>query len=191
MKKNIITIAIFFILLSNINLLAEKYVLKSHTMNVEGTSTMHDWKVPVQKVSANADITITDNELQSINSLYFEAMAMSLKSEKGESMDEKIYEALKAEDNPKIIYKLTSVGGIVKTASGFDITTKGTLNIAGTTKPCDMLVKSKISANGDVEFTGSEKVKLTEYGMERPSAMMGVIKCGDDIMISFTIIMKK
>lgn len=190
MFKNIIKIAVVLVLLMNIKLMAEKYVLKSHKMDVEGTSTVHDWKVPVQKVSANADITMNDTE-QNIKSLYFEAMAMSLKSEKGESMDEKIYEALKAEDHPKITYKLSSTSGIVKTSTGYDITSKGNLTIAGSTKPCDMLVKAKVLANGDVEFTGSKKVKLSEYGMERPSAMMGVIKCGDDITINFSIIMKK
>ncbi len=191
MKRNVSTLMILLVILSTTKLSAEKYVLKSHTMNVEGTSTMHDWKVPVQKVSGNAEITITETELEGIKSLYFEAMAMSLKSGKGESMDEKIYEALKAEDNPKIIYKLTSVSGIAKTATGFDLTTKGTLNIAGGTKPCDMIVKSKLLPNNEVEFTGSKNVKLTEYGMERPSAMMGIIKCGDDIIINFSIIMKK
>lgn len=191
MKTRIISLVLIFVFAAFVNSYAEKYVSKSNKMEVDGTSTLHDWTVPVKTVTANGDITVADNELKAITSLNLEALVKSMKSTKGEGMDEKIYETLKSEDHPKIMYKLTSVKSITKTSTGFDIDAKGSLTIAGSTQNADMTVKAKVLANGEVEFTGSKKLKLSEYGMKRPSAMLGTIKAGDDITVNFTLVMKK
>ena len=70
MKARLLALTLLAFCSLNITVLAEKYVLKSHTMLVEGTSTLHDWKVPVEKVSGNADITLNANDLYHIDILY-------------------------------------------------------------------------------------------------------------------------
>lgn len=169
---------------------AEKYSSKSHSMMINGTSTLHDWKTPVKTVSAQGDITLSNTDLQTISSLYFEAISKSIKSEK-ESMDEKIYDALKADSYDKITYKLTKVNSIKKVGNEFEINSSGQLSIAGSTQQCDMIVKAKVLPTGEIQFDGSKDIKLSQFGIERPSAMLGTIKCGDDLKITFSLVMKK
>ena len=159
-------------------------------MVVSGTSTLHDWSAPASNLTAKGEITIQNTSLQAISSLNVVCVAKSIKSEK-ESMDEKIYDALKAEDFPNITYTLSRVNSLTKSGDDWVVETTGILTIGGTAKTVDMTVKAKIQADGEIVFTGSKKITLTSFNLERPSAMLGVIKCGDDITLTFSLTMKK
>jgi len=170
---------------------ADKYSSKAHKMVVAGTSTLHDWEAPAGTLSAKGDITIQNAVLQSISSLNLTCLAKSIKSPKGEDMDEKIYEALKADDFPNITFTLSNVKSITKSGDEWVIEATGMLTIGGNAKSVDMTVKAKLEADGDVIFTGTKKIKLSGFSLERPSAMLGMIKCGDDITLTFSLTMKK
>jgi polyisoprenoid-binding protein YceI len=142
-------------------------------------------------MKAKGDLTLNGTELTALNSLWVETDALSIKSEKGESMDEKIYEALKTDEAPRITFKLTKVKSLTKTSDGYTIEATGTLTIAGKTNTVDMTVKATVNDGGTVVFTGEHKVKMTKYDMEPPTAMLGVIKCGDDVTLKFTLTMKR
>lgn len=188
---NVFIGAMLVILLSAPIMYADKFTSKEHKMIVSGTSTLHDWEAPASSLTAKGDITIQNGTLQSINSLNVTCTAKSIKSAKGESMDEKIYEALKADDNPNITYTLSKVSSITKSGDEWIIETSGTLTIGGTAKTVELSVKAKVEPDGDIVFTGKKMIKLTGFNLERPSAMLGMIKCGDDITLTFSLTMKK
>jgi predicted acyltransferase (DUF342 family) len=189
--RNIVSIALVFVLVIVSAARADKYSSKVHKMIVSGTSTLHDWAAPANTLTAKGDITIQNSVMQSINSFSVTCVAKSIKSEKGESMDEKIYEALKADESPNITYTLLKVASITKSGEDWIVETTGTLTIGGTAKPVEMTVKAKIEADGDIVFSGTKKITLTGFNLERPSAMLGMIKCGDDITLTFSVTMKK
>lgn len=191
MKTRVLALLAVVFFASSINSFAEKYVSKSYKIDVLGTSTIHDWTVPATQASSTADLNVSDGVLEKINFLSFDVVTASLKSSKGGSMDEKIQETLKAEDFAKITYKLSNVKSINKTADGFDVDSKGTLSIAGSSQSIDMNVVAKVLGNGDVEFKGSRKLKFSDFGMKRPSAMLGTIKAGEEITVNFNLVMKK
>ena len=170
---------------------AEKFVSASHTMKINGTSTLHDWEAPAKTLSANGDLTLANGDLQAIASLSVVCQSKSIQSTKGESMDEKIYDALKADDFPTINFTLSKVKSITKTAEGWTVETTGNLTIAGSTQAIDMTVKAVLKADGQIVFSGKKAIKLSQFNIERPSAMLGVIKCGDDITLTFDLTMKK
>ncbi len=191
MKKfSLVLITLLLLLITGSAAQADKYSSKDYKMMVSGTSTLHDWEAPASNLSAKGDITIHNSNLESIASLNVVCVAKSIKSEK-ESMDEKIYDALKAEDFPNINYSLVRVNSITKKGDEWVVETTGTLSIGGTSKTVDMTVKAKINADGNIVFNGSKKITLTSFNLERPSAMLGVIKCGDDITLTFSLTMKK
>jgi hypothetical protein len=53
-----------------------------------------------------------------------------------------------------------------------------------------MYVRAKVGADGGVTFTGSKKLKMTDYKIKPPTALMGTLTTGDDIEIVFTITLK-
>lgn len=169
---------------------AERYSMKAHKMTVAGTSTLHDWKCPATKLNANGDISMQNNDLQSVNSLWVDVESKSIKSDK-DAMDEKIYEALKAESYEKITFQMSKMKSIEKKGDSYAVIALGNLTIAGVVKPTELTVTAKVLPNGDVEFSGSKTMRMTQFNVDPPTAMWGVIKAGDEITIAFTLTMKK
>jgi hypothetical protein len=48
-----------------------------------------------------------------------------------------------------------------------------------------MQVKAFIPVKGKLVFEGSQKIKMTDYGVAPPTALLGVLKTDDDIVLSF------
>ena len=170
----------------------EKYTHASHKMSVDGTSTLHDWTSDVEKVKVSADLAVENGELTEVKAMWVQIDAMSIKSEKGEDMDEKIYEALKTEDGHKTItFNMSNVKSIKKEGDAYKVTADGSMTIAGHKKNVTMDATAKVMPDGTVQFNGAQKFIMTEYDMERPSAMLGMIKAGDEVTVNYTVTVKK
>ena len=184
-----ICLATIAILTLSANLLVAQtgYAVKSAKMTVSGTSTLHPWESNVTKVMADGKISIADGALQQISSLTVTVPARSIKSEHGKMMDDKTYDALKADANPNITFQLVSVDAIEKSGSGYTVKAKGNLTIAGVKKLVSMTVTSTVAANGNVTFKGSKLINTKEFGMETVKALMGTVKVGDEVTINFEV----
>ena len=184
----ILTTALIFPLL--LWMTPSSQTLKSFKMSVSGTSTLHNWESGVSALSVKSDINISEGGLEAINSLSVEVDVKSIKSEHGSMMDKKTWESLKATQYPKITYQLTKVESITPGGTGeYDIKAIGNLTIAGVKLPIDMNVKGKILNGGNLSFKGAKKVKMSDFKMEAPTALMGTIKTGNEITVTFDIVL--
>ena len=179
-----------FLLLTFFNfhlVLGQSFKLNSEksTITVSGTSSLHDWESNVESLSGKGLITIENSEVTEVSDLEVTVVVKSIKSGKG-GMDKKTYEALKESDHPNITYSISSISR----KSSNTLTTRGNLTIAGKTKSENMEVKYQISSN-DVSFSGDITIKMSEYEIKPPTAMMGTIKTGDEITISYTALFSK
>ncbi|MGI9158413.1 MAG: YceI family protein, partial [Saprospiraceae bacterium] len=167
------------------------YSIGSVTMAIKGTSNLHDWESSAKEVRGKADLTIEEGKLSAINSLNVEVPVKSIKSTKGSIMDSKTYDALKADDHPKITFKLERATPIKQSGDGYSVTATGSLAIAGVTKKVDLSVKGKMDAGGNLLFSGSKKIKMTDYGIKPPTALMGTMTVGDEVDVVFSVTLKK
>jgi polyisoprenoid-binding protein YceI len=101
-------------------------------------------------------------------------------------MDNKTYDAFNYEKYPLIVFTLTSEK---INSSNLTADLKGTLAMAGASRPIDVQISYKILGNGDLQIIGSKKLKMTDFNMEPPTAMMGTIKVGDEVTVSFDIVL--
>jgi hypothetical protein len=157
---------------------------------IKGSSNLHDWESKANEVRCNAPALLDKGTLNAIQALYLEIPVKTIKSAKGSIMDGKTYDALKADYYPNISFKLERINKIGKSGDGYDVSASGYLFIAGTTNKTDMYVRAKVGADGGVTFTGSKKLKMTDYKIKPPTALMGTLTTGDDIEIVFTITLK-
>ena len=134
---------------------------------------MHDWTMTSS--SANFSGTINGNAITNVK---FSMPAKNLKSTKGKMMDNKAYDALKADKSPNISFTAASLAVGKSTLAG-------KLTIAGVTK--DVSFPVNVVKNGtSYNITGTENLKLSDFGMERPG-FMGV-KTGDDVKVTVNIV---
>ena len=159
--------------------------LQNLNLEVTGTSTLHDWEIKSTKGQAEVAFVLASDKLSGIAGLNFSIPAESLKS--GNSMmDNNTYKALKTGQHKNISYVLTSGNIAPVDGNTFQIKTTGKLTIAGTTKETELVATAKYNAaDKSYTVTGTKKIKMSQWGVKPPTVMMGTIKTGDDISITF------
>ncbi len=183
MKKSIILSILF--LASVLTFSQEDYKITKSKVKITGTSTLHDWTADVTKLTGTGKLTFKNSALTGIENLTVSMEAATIKSSKGSMMDKKMSSALKAKDNPNIVFSLTKLTSVTAKNGGWEIKAEGKLTVAGTTKTIDLTAFGKTNGNGELTFTGSKKLKMTDFKVEPPVMMMGTLKTADDITISF------
>lgn len=164
-----------------------KYHAKDNLkITVNGTSTMHDWHMKASQGEVNASFVINPaGQITGLSALSFTMPAEALKSEKT-SMDKNAYKSLKTGQYPTLTYVLNSA-----TITGNAIKCQGKLTLAGNTQDAELLAAVKANADGTLTVTGSKKISMKDYKIDPPSFMMGTIKTGNDITLSFEVTLKK
>jgi polyisoprenoid-binding protein YceI len=150
--------------------------------SIAGTSTLHDWTMTSSGATYTATLEVADGALIKVESVTVKLPAESLKSNE-KAMDKNAYKSLNTDKYKEITFQLTS-----SKVSQNKITCTGNLTISGTTKPVDVDVTYE-SRNGSYYIKGSKKIKMTDYKVVPPTFMFGTIKTGDEITISFDVIL--
>jgi polyisoprenoid-binding protein YceI len=162
---------------------------KENVVKVSGTSNVHDWAMTAENPTCEANfgpLTGTENVPKNLTSLSFSVNAKSLKSEHS-SMDNRTYKVIKADDFPKISFKLTSAVITPVSKGKFTVKGTGTLTIAGVAKTVTLLANGTVKADENIACTGTQKLKLTDYSIQPPSFMLGAMKVGDELSITYTL----
>ncbi|MCK0159268.1 YceI family protein [Allomuricauda sp. F6463D] len=175
-----------------LTLLSQNYSLTSGEgeVTVTGTSTLHDWEEVAEQRSGTIDLDNT-GELPKINSLKFIVEAESLKSGKG-AMDKNTYKALDTKNYKQIVFELSkvkSVSPVVSNSNSYKVVATGNLTIAGKTNTIDLPFNLSINDN-TILLKGEKALKMTDYGIEPPKALLGTITTGNDIEVHFNTIWK-
>lgn len=188
MKNNIIAFALLIGFITNINAqeTTKKVLLDIKLPSVvliEGTSTLHDWESNVEKTEAQ--LVVNNLEDVTIETLNVKVDVLSIKSGK-KLMDKLTYKALKAKKYPDITFVFKKGEIIGENEAFIDIKLNGDLTIAGVTK--NVSVVTKINKLGNtILLKGSHKLKMTDFGIDPPKALLGTIKTGDEITIKFNL----
>ena len=182
---NLIPLAALLFAFSNLTA-QQNFRLVKYDLTIIGTSTLHDWETKANDVKVTGSWD-NQGQLNGIQSLNVTIPVEKMKSSKGSIMDGKTYKALKSDKNPNITFQLTGVKAITPTAKGYQLKTAGYLTIAGTKKLIDLTVDGEKLADGSIRFTGSKALKMTEYNVDPPVAMLGTLKTADDVTIEFSL----
>ncbi|MFB6355223.1 MAG: YceI family protein [bacterium] len=112
------------------------------------------------------------------------------------AMNEDMYEALKIQKQPKIIYQLYSLNGAqVKLKPPnkppfFRLNTNGGLALAGIGKTLDIPLQLRHEGNLHFKVNASVARKMSDFNITPPTALFGLIKAHNDITIEFDLAVK-
>jgi polyisoprenoid-binding protein YceI len=111
----------------------------------------------------------------------------SLKS-KESGLDKNMYKALKADENPDIVFHLSGYEVTPSTVSheAGHIKADGTLTIAGQTKPV-VLEAEGIPDQDVLQVKGRYTLLMSDYGIKPPTMMMGTIKVRNPVVIEYDL----
>jgi polyisoprenoid-binding protein YceI len=160
-------------------------VPQSASINVHGTSNVHDWDMKPTKVTGELGI----NSSKQVSAITIKVEVKSLKSGNG-IMDGKTYDAFDYKKNPYIVFQLTEVSQAKLTDNDTEITLTGNLSFAGATRKISIKTVGKITKSGDYQLKGSVPLKMTDFKMKPPTAMLGTMKTGDAVTVKFDVTFK-
>lgn len=176
----------FYLTMGTPDAAAQDYKLSNQgELMVTGTSTLHDWEITADQISGTL-VLDTSGELPVIKDLTFSVLAESLKSGK-ESMDNNTYKALKTDDHKNITFRMRRFGKIepmVAPEDRYRASVAGDLTVAGQTRQIELNFTLTLE-NGQARIKGTEPMKMTDYKIDPPRALLGTIKTGDAIEIEF------
>jgi polyisoprenoid-binding protein YceI len=191
--KRILLSRVIFLLTINISICiaaSSQTVFKSDVVDIRlaGTSTLHDWEMKSVKGISDAEFTITSGgKVSSLSKLSFSLPVKSLKSDHI-AMDNNAYKAMKTGNNPNLNFILTSSTIKLIGENHYQINCIGKMTIAGTTKEINLVADARYNT-ADKTFTvsGIKKMKMTDYNVKPPKVVLGTIKTGNDISISYNM----
>lgn len=172
-----------------INQITEKTALVELKLNninskfiIKGTSSLHDWEMISKTFKGSLLIDKADEEGIDIKDINITVGVTTLISGK-KVMDKKCYNALKSDEHPNIIYKFKSIEQIILKASNtYSAKIIGTLNVAGKSRLQEIPVQIIIN-DDNINIRGEKEVKMSDFDVEPPKALLGTLKTGNDITI--------
>ncbi len=190
-KKITTIIAICLCLMSFIEISGGKYIStkSGNELIIKGTSSLHDWEMKAEDYTCSIEINTSENKLQ-IKSVSLDVTTKSI-SEGNKIMDKKAHGSLKADEYPHITFDLIAPFEADLNADTFSGNAQGKLNIAGVTKTVEVEFTGTLINPNQIQVTGTQQLKMTDFGITPPTAMMGTLKTGDDVTITFNILYAK
>jgi len=162
----------------------------SSTISLKGTSTLHDFECSTKTIEGTIEIDHTGYVFTSAN---ISIPVYSLHSSSA-SMDDNMYDALKAKQYPKIQFSLLTTDSTQLVRSGTTdsaLNLRGNLTIAGKQKLIDLPAYVVKHENGTITVHGIKKLLMTDFGIDPPTFMLGVLKTGNEVTIEFSLDLKE
>ena len=161
--------------------------LEGSKVSVKGGSTLHNWEAKASNFGVHPE-NISFASGNEIDSLYFYVEVSSLDGGRGSTMNKKIYNAFNADENPLIEYKLQAPIKVnsLETEGVVEMVSNGELKMAGVVKDIEIKVRGEMK-DEKLVLTGTKDMKMSDFGIEPPSAMFGQIVCDDEITVIFEL----
>lgn len=163
-----------------------------HEMKIDGTSNVRDWDADVKTINATFVVKPFDmDDLSSLSSDHFENLELSIPVEDIESdsgrLTKNMQKYLKEDDHPIITFRMDTIENIEVTGENeATITATGLLNVAGEDHETTMEVNASVN-NGSITFAGTQQLKMTDFGIDPPTAVLGTIRARDEVDIIYSL----
>lgn len=154
----------------------------------DGTSTLRSWSCTAPRIDAAIDAddgavttVLAGQKAVKAVTLTFSVAQLDCDNNK---MNRHMMKALNAEGHQTIRFRLT--GYELARGSTVTGTLQGTLQLHGQTRPISFPA-TFAAASGALRVTGQYPLKMTEWGVDPPTLMMGTLKVGEVVTVNFDL----
>lgn len=164
-------------------------ILPSSHLELEGTSTLHNFKCTTTTIRGEIEM---DQRMSSFASAEVAIPAKSIHSESA-SMNDKMYDAMNAKEYPEMRFSLLPSDSTTQAQSSQRdslVTLRGRLFIAGKEQTIELRVSINRNRDGILKVDGTKRLLMTDYGIDPPTFMLGVLKTGNEVTVEFHLDLK-
>ena len=162
---------------------AEALAPAAGPVTVTGTSTLHDWSVQATGLHGSLDLPagFLSGETTAVPAARFTLPVRALRSEH-EKMNTIMWDALGAAKHSELTFALESARVQGTAGATTKVEVKGALTVAGVARPVTLVLDvrrdgSRVLASGELPL------KMTDFGIKPPTAMMGTMRTGDAVRV--------
>jgi polyisoprenoid-binding protein YceI len=163
-------------------------------VTVDGSSNVHGWSCSTDSVEVTvaADPAIAKPGTpprQAFERAQVRISVVALECGDG-TMNKNLRKALAADANPAILFKSTGIEVNAGTdADHFTVIAAGALSIAGKEKPISIEIATTRLANGTFKAIGTVPLRMTDFGIKPPVALLGTLRTKDPVTVRFELIL--
>jgi len=172
------------------------HIVPSSTLEIHGTSSVNSFE-------CNAEvIREVHNQSDPIQGTGFTVPGVSIVIPVHEldcdnrRMNKDLRDALKAEEHPEIRFDVVRIILVPGNEANADmesdidpsVTVEGRLSLAGVTREVRVEVESDLDEALRLHGRGSLDLKMTDFDVEPPTALFGLVKARDEITIHFHLV---
>lgn len=165
-------------------------LLDESELRIDGSSTVNSFTCNARFVSGNASLHAIGANRQGTDSAQVRVPVNRFDCGK-ERMNADFYEAMKADAFPYILFELIDAELVEGKAESSDLRllyAAGNLSIAGTTRTIQISVRGKQLAEDLYQASGNIQLKMSDFGIDPPTALFGLIKADDKITVHFDLV---
>ena len=189
MKTNRIFKIVPFILLlalyTSISAQSPVLIQRESQISISGTSNLHEWHEVAKDFTIEIGLSAEDAVTPVIDKVSLSCRTSSIVSDNS-IMTNKTHEALGVDRHPVITFSSAQQSSLVVRNGEFSSTISGELTIKGVRKQVAIPVKGSLTGN-KLNVTGSKTIKMSDFDVKAPVALMGTLKTGDDVTVSFDL----
>lgn len=106
-------------------------------------------------------------------------------------MNRDLKNALKADQHPDITFVYIAARTISRPDENRDnyiVEVTGDLTVAGTTRTITFEAEGQYLGNGEMRAEGNKAIKMTDFNVEPPTGLFGLVKAKDELTVHFDLI---
>jgi hypothetical protein len=171
-------------------------ILPQSKLVLNGNSTMHEYSSTASELTGKilVDSILLVEGTKSLKKPFYsvEIIIPVKKMRSGdEKLDNNLYEALKAEDHPDLIYRMTDDSVIAGGRDSLTLQTTGTLVVSGKEKVIEMTVTIYKIHDSTLSISGKKELFMTDFDVDPPSMMLGLLKTDNKVVIAFDVLIRR
>lgn len=154
---------------------------------IEGTSTVNSFTCEAEEIEGRARLDSSGQAQRTEATAEVVVPVRQFDCGK-QRMNWDLYDALKASAHPFIRFELDTAEVVEQEPKAYQLRTSGWLTIAGTEQPVTLEVDAQHLPDGRYRAQGSQPLSMRAFGIDPPSALLGLVKAHDRIVVHFDLI---
>ncbi len=162
-------------------------------MTIYGSANVTDWEAKAKTITGEIRMNNSDmSDWSGADASWFESVEIAIKVEDIDAdsrrMNNNMHGYLKKDQYPEITYRLVEAKELALLDNpGVKLTVRGVISAAGAEKEIVHDVEVRKNDSGGLVVSGSQDLKMTDFGIDPPTAVLGSIRSRDEMNITFEI----
>lgn len=192
-RQTIFTLLFSLLLILPLHAQQSEFTLSSdYSMTIDGTSNVRDWSAEITSMEGvlilreGASEDLSSWSPEDLISLELQIPVEDIDTDT-RRLTSNIHKYLKEDNQPVITFELQRIISVEPAGNSIAIQAEGVVTAAGKAHTTVMNVTAEQAGNGMIQFSGNQQLKMTDFDIEPPTAMLGAIRAVDEVTINYTV----